>query len=455
MTNTAADLVQRAAALREAQLMEEALDTITSAAALNHSDPRALFGLAQIRFETWRPAADDFARALQCIPDNPDLIRNHALAMAAEGQGDAACDMLRKVLCANPGWIDGHRTLATLNITSGIKDGFDESYANAMKSQPDNLALRMAWFQHYAVTSNWTKAQQIIDDGAAVIGPNISLDLAALFIASESGDDAVDFAPYADSCDPGTDLCHVRYLLRKGKYDAAEEVAARHLSMPSARIFWPYLSLCWRLTGNERARWLDGNPYYAQTFDLDFTVQELERLAHILRGLHRLKSPYPEQSVRGGTQTDRQIFFHPDTAIQNAKAKITKALDAYINNLPSHDAGHPLLAQNRDTTPLFEGSWSVRLKGAGFHSSHTHVKGWISSAFYICVPSQRDMGDNNAGWLALGSPPPELGLNLPNQMIIEPRPARLVLFPSTTWHSTCPINSGERMTIAFDVKLPA
>jgi hypothetical protein len=37
---------------------------------------------------------------------------------------------------------------------------------------------------------------------------------------------------------------------------------------------------------------------------------------------------------------------------------------------------------------------------------------------------------------------------------VEPRPGRLVLFPSTLWHSTEPFAAGERLVVSFDVSLP-
>ena len=230
----------------------------------------------------------------------------------------------------------------------------------------------------------------------------------------------------------------------------AEAIAARHIGDAAARMFWPYLSLCWRMMDDPRAGWLDGDPLYCATFDLDFSAAELSALADVLRSLHRMKAPYPEQSVRGGTQTDRQLFFHPNAAIQAARAKVSAAVAAYIEGLPAPDAAHSLLSPPRDQPLRFEGSWSVRLTGAGYHHSHTHVLGWISSALYLALPD----GDDN-GKLAFGAPPPELELPLQTYRHIEPKAGRLALFPSTMWHCTEPFAAGERLTIAFDVKLPA
>jgi Tfp pilus assembly protein PilF len=456
LTHSVTDLVKRAAALRNAQHMEEALAAISEAAQRAPNDPRAAFGVAQISFETWRPAADLFAAAQRLAPTNPDLIRNRALALAAEGDEQAASALLTKTLAAQPGWISGHQTLAAIRVTGGESSAADHSYATACGVEASNAALWMAWFQHHAVARRWHEARQILASAQSAVGPNQSLDLAAIFVASESGDAADDdhlFDAYATLRDPGLDLCQVRHALRSGQTDRAEAVAMRHWDSPSARIFWPYLSLCWRLRGDARAQWLEGDASLVRSFDLDFDAEEQSELADFLRGLHRLKAPYPEQSVRGGTQTDRQLFFHPNPILQRAKAKIVEGVKAYIAGLPPPSPDHPLLAPPRDEF-LFEGSWSVRLKDAGFHAPHTHVKGWISSAFYVAVPNEGQRGPEPAGWLALGTPPPELGLSLRPIRSIEPMAGRLVLFPSTLWHSTVPFAAGERLSLAFDVRNP-
>ena len=194
-----------------------------------------------------------------------------------------------------------------------------------------------------------------------------------------------------------------------------------------------------------------GDPLFVKTVDLDFSSTELGALADTLRTLHILQAPYPEQSVRGGTQTDRPLFFNPDSVIQTARARITGAVHDYLDALPDLDPTHPLLSLHRDEI-YFEGSWSVRLQDNGYHASHTHVMGWISSAFYVSLPETP--GPPPAGWLGLGTPPPELSLDLTAYAEVEPKPGRLALFPSTMWHSTYPFEAGERLTVAFDVRRP-
>jgi Tfp pilus assembly protein PilF len=451
--NEVDDLLQRAASYRTAQLMEDAFDAISAASGLAPDDPHVAFGLAQISFETWRPAAALFEKARALIPDNPDLVRNHALALAAEGQGKAADAVLDGALKQAPNWLEGHRVLAAQRYTSGDAAGFDRSYADAIQAQPENAALRMMWFQQHAMLKDWARAGTILAEARAALPEHRGLQLAELFLASESGaarGDADLFGDYADKGDPGLDLCQVRHHLRSGDVSRAEAIASRHIKGPAARMFWPYLSLCWRLTGDQRARWLDGDPLLATAIDLEYNETGLADLADVLRGLHRMQAPYPEQSVHGGTQTDRQLFFHPHPTIQATRAAINEAIGHYIAALPPRSDGHPVLGEPRNAPIRYEGSWSVRLQGQGYHSSHTHVMGWISSAFYVALPDGNDKGQ-----LALGAPPPELELPLTPYKRVEPKAGRLVLFPSTMWHATEPFADGERLTIAFDVKLPA
>lgn len=453
-TPTIDDLIIEASALRRAQDMEAALDRLGKAARLAPNDPRAAFGFAQTSFECWRPAADLFAAARRLIPDQPDLVRNHALALAAEGAVQAADELLDAMVAQHPLWLDGHRALANLRITHGAADHADASFRRACTAMPDALGLQLAWFQHHAIGKDWAQAGAVLAAIPAAVAGHANVQMAHIFLRSEGGDaslNAADFEPYARLGDPGFDLCHVRYLLRRGDADAAASIALRQTAGPQARSFWPYLSLCWRLLDDPRAAWLDGDPLFGRAVDLDISPPELSDLAAVLRRLHRLQAPYPDQSVRGGTQTDRQLFFHPDAAIQKLRGRIARTLAGFAAALPPAIAGHPLLDCPRDSVK-FEGSWSVLLGKGGFHASHTHMKGWISCAFYVELPEHP--GAPPSGYLALGAPPPELQLGLVPYRHIEPKAGRLAIFPSTMWHSTEPFCDGERLTVAFDLEIP-
>jgi tetratricopeptide (TPR) repeat protein len=445
-----------ALAHRDEQNLEEARRAAACAAELAPADPTYAFARAQFSFEGWRPSARLFRDAQRLAPDSLDITKNAAAALYAEGQSGTALKILERAVKARPDWIEGHQQIAKYRILGGAKENVDASFEEACTAQPENLALRLAWFHLAAQARDWTRAISVVDSGEAIFGDKRAFKIARAFIATETGDtDAA--GAYLDGLrdvdDPGLDLCKVRFFLRTGDVQQAENTASQHIGKPSARSFWPYLSIAWRLMGDHRADWLDRSDIFVGSFDLPNEDGFLSDLAAALRALHKARSPYLEQSVRGGTQTDRNLFFHHEPAIRTIRDRVKAAVRDYVDALPPHESDHPLLSAPRGHI-CFEGSWSVRLGAQGFHTVHTHTAGWISSAFYVALPDAEQLGAPPSGWLSFGEPPGELGLDLPAYCTVEPKPGRLVLFPSTMWHGTKPFDDGERLTIAFDISRP-
>ncbi len=445
-----------ALAHREEQDLDAARVAAAKAAAADPQNPDIAFAHAQFAFENWRPAARLFRDAQRLAPKNLEITRNAAAALVAEGQAEAAIKILTRAVSENPQWLEGRRQIAKHQALRGCSDEVSASFRAACRSNPQDLSLRLAWFHAEAQKQDWTVAREVIEEGAALMGEQRGFAIARAYIAAESGDAAA-ARPLLDALDdvddPGLDLCRVRFFLREGEADRAEAVAARHIDQPTVRSFWPYLSLAWRLQGDDRAEWLDRPDAFIKSYDLALDADFLGDLAATLRTLHRSKAPYLEQSVRGGTQTDRNLFFNSDRFIQAVRKRIVEAVRTYINELPPADPAHPLLAVRRDRI-RFAGAWSVRLGPQGRHRTHTHTDGWISSALYVASPTASELGAPPAGWLGFGEAPTELGLSLPAYRTAAPDPGRLVLFPSTMWHGTTPFPEGERLTIAFDVGAP-
>jgi len=222
----------------------------------------------------------------------------------------------------------------------------------------------------------------------------------------------------------------------------------RWLDTADQDLFWPYAATAWRITGDGRSEWLEGDDRFVGVYDIGDRLPSLDRLAETLRKLHVSKSEFLSQSVRGGTQTDGNLFHRIEPDIVALREAVRAAAAEHAARLPPVDAAHPLL-RHRPERIQFTGAWSVRLLAGGFHSNHVHPAGWLSSAFYVVLPP--DVGRDEAGWLTLGGAHAELGVDVPPHRVIEPRPGRLALFPSWMWHGTRPFGEGERMTVAFDV----
>jgi hypothetical protein len=200
--------------------------------------------------------------------------------------------------------------------------------------------------------------------------------------------------------------------------------------------------------------WLDRPAELIQSAQAGLGGAELAELGEVLRGLHTMERPYAEQTVRGGTQTDRSVIQRHEPIIQLTKARWLEAIRGYVDELPPFEQGHPLLGQPRGHL-LVEGSWSVRLLRQGYNVSHNHPVGWLSTAFYIALPSPEQLGPAPAGHIAFGTPPEELRLDLLAYSTMAPEVGVSAVFPSTMWHRTMPFDDGERLVLALDVRRPA
>lgn len=451
-----AALRQHAFALRELQRYGEAEAAFAMGTAQFPADPALAFGLAQTRFELGHPAAQLFARAAALAGDPPDIARNQALALIAEGRSDAARELLAARLERCPDWLDGHKALAVLNWTAGDRLHFSDHLAAACRAQPGNAALWLAWFRNLAQARDWAAAIGVLDEAERQLGTTPAIAVSRLFVAVESGaPDAADLiAATAHFRGDVSSLCRIRHALRSGDAKTAEAEALPLVEGPSAALYWPYLSLAWRLMSDARAEWLDQPDLLIRTMEAGLSAAELAGLATVLRGLHTAAEPYLEQSVRGGTQTDRSVLLRHEPELAALKARLLELMADYVAALPPFDPAHPLLGQPRDGPLLIEGSWSVRLAAQGHNVPHTHAMGWLSTAFYVALPGKAQLGAAPAGHLALGTPPAELALPLQPYRTIEPAPGRLAVFPSTMWHSTVPFDDGERLVVAFDIRRP-
>ncbi len=436
-----------------------ALEAFARAAELAPRD--ALIGQshAQAALEAGRSATDLFDRAAGLAPQNGSVLLGRAAALVAEDRSAEAIQGLQQMLAANPLWIDGHGAYA--RIAGQLEQAGDPraSLREALAKAPREPALHQALVATDFDLGDHVEADRHLAEARKLLAPARWLANWSAFSASERGD--IDRADRLfDAMGPALDIDEAfrrtRHDIRAGRIDQALAVAEHWRAQDPEGVLWPYLALGWRLTDDPRWQWLEGNPRFVGIHDLSDRLGPLESLAERLRALHFADRQPLDQSLRNGTQTDGPLLSRLDPEITALRAAILSAVTDYIAQLPPAETGHPLLLPQRD--PLrFAGSWSVRLTRRGFHIDHVHTQGWISSALYIALPESAMGGGEGAhahdGWLSLGECR-ELVPSLGPVRLIEPKPGRLVLFPSTMWHGTRPFAKGERLTVAFDIAQP-
>ena len=437
--------------------LDDAIKALDRAAGLAPADGLIAHGRARANLESGRPAVALFETAARLAPADGGVLLGLAAARLAEGRGEAAIAGLEAVLRRSPGWAEGQATLARLRWEMGDHDGYTATLEEALAASPRDLGLWRELLIALIHAGRHEQAMAAIERGRAAAGPSPVFDANEAACRAELGDseraDAL-FERLARLNDPMVAIRHIRHLLRTGRPGEAERIALPMTASVAGNEVWPYLSLAWRLTGDPRWQWLEGDERLVGIYDLGGAIPSLDALADCLRALHVTHHQPLEQSLRGGTQTDGYLFARTEPEIRALRQAIVEAVEAHIAQLPPPDPAHPQLSPPRDRAVRFAGAWSVRLTDEGHHINHVHPAGWFSSALYVTVPDAGESGGGEAGWLVLGEPHAELELDLAPFRKVEPKPGRLALFPSTMWHGTRPFAKGERMTVAFDVARP-
>jgi tetratricopeptide (TPR) repeat protein len=442
---------------RSLDQQQGALESFEMAAQLAPTDAKIAQGRAQVAMEAGLNAVALFEHARSLAPQNGDILVSLAAARAAAGDGERAAEELSAVLEQAPMWTYGHEQLAQLLSTLGRGQEATSSLDQAIRRFPAAQPLWATLLKVQLRRSAYETLLQTVQRARAAGANSPELARYEAIHAAELDNELCPLALFGGAppdVDSMLDVWRVRHLLRLGAADAALPIIDVGLKGDHSAELWAYAATAWRMTGDPRSQWLEGDPSFVRVIDLTHALPPLEQLAAALRSLHVAKGEYLDQSVRGGTQTDGPLFCRIDPVIQQLRSAVVGAVQDYSAHLAPIDSNHPLLRHRRDRKVRFSGSWSVRLRSGGRHSNHVHPQGWISSALYVALPRKSAGEPEDAGWLTLGQPDEHLDLKLEPWRKIQPKAAQLVLFPSWMWHGTVPFAQGERLTVAFDVRPP-
>jgi tetratricopeptide (TPR) repeat protein len=454
-----AALEHHALTLEREQRFEEAGEKFDAALKLNPASQSCAEGRARVAIALREDSAPEHcARALAFHDSNPER-QLRMIETAAAELGSAAIPLFEEYLARHPTDPAAHEMLAEVRAEWDDDEGdsFAESYIAALREYPANKSLLMSYWNTLARARHLEVALESMEANRPLFEGDRDFALLEVNLASHGG--FIDRAgKLLDRLDdgPAAQLARGRHRLQTGQPETAAKILEAVVQAePDNLSAWALLELAWRILGDPRHQWLAGQEGLYDTTPLALTSSELDQIATALRTLHRSRAQPIGQSLRGGTQTPGQLFLRPDVEIMLLTDALTAAIRQFVGALPAGDPHHPLL-KHRSTGMAFGPSWSVRFTDGGHHAAHFHPNGILSSACYISVPAAVADANDKAGWLEIGRPPPELGIDLPPLATFEPIRGRLVLFPSFIFHGTRPFSGGERMSVAFDlVPVPA
>jgi tetratricopeptide (TPR) repeat protein len=439
---------------------EAALGPSRAALRLDPGHPAAAFneGRALVLLGEPEAAATAFEIAARAFPQVAEIAARQGEAAYLAGDDRRAEAAFRRALALAP----GHAAAFHL-MTEFLHQQADQSALEQLLQE----AVRLGAAPAYRAASAFARLGRPQEALAALAvaerssGPAAPIEMLAADLLRETGDiaAAMSRARAAASLAPGDAGANAplaRLLLATGAAAEAEALARQMLRAAPDHQLW--LAFLWTALASggsaEAGDLLD--------FERDIAVLDLQAppgfsslgsfnaaLASELAPYHKSSGAPLGQSVHGGSQTRRPLQTLKSPALSAFFALSKRAIELFAASLPE-DQAHPFHRSRRARLRL-SGAWSVSLAPGGRHGAHVHPGGWISSAYYVDLPSQMDRESEGAGWLSLGLPPfPVPNIAAPRRLV-EPRPGRLALFPSYCWHGTAPFASeGRRLTIAFD-----
>lgn len=291
-------------------------------------------------------------------------------------------------------------------------------------------------------------------------GPHVQSTLACVLLEAGRLKEAEAHALEAVAAAPDDGVINenlVTILLSRGQPDDAMRfIQAQRQRRPDSQAWIAFEATAARLLGSELYRRLYDYDRLVRVFDLEpppgwSSMEELNAaLVEALDARHRTRNQPLDQSLRNGTQTAASLLVDAHPAIKAILAAFHGPIAEYRRQLGA-DPGHPLSARNAGEMH-YTGAWSVRLRRLGYHVNHFHPDGWLSSAYYVETPPEAMDVAARSGWIKFGEPRYAVP-GLAAERFVQPRPGRLVLFPSYMWHGTTAIHGdAPRLSIAFDVK---
>ncbi len=387
------------------------------------------------------------------------------LARALEGLGriEEAIAAYREVLRQTPLSVDPNRELAQLIwMRTGDVSAASEHLLQQLVRHPDEINLIRILAKLKRISGDADGARAVLDAAIdRVSPPNEHLFMDAAEIATAQGDapGALKLARRGYALVPNLDRMLVILadaLLGVGEAEEALGNCRRLLEAdPNDQNALARQATALRLMGDPAYRKLYDYDRYVRAYDIETPTgwpdlpSYLADLTRTLVELHGFSTAPFDQSLRGGSQTSQNLSMSLDPVIQAFFKAIDGPIRAHMEHLRSVPDG---LGRRYLGDYELAGSWSVFLRPNGYHVDHIHHEGWLSSAFYVELPSAPDDAPRE-GWIKFGEPGIPTEPHLGAEHYVQPKPGRLVLFPSYMWHGTVPFSRDERrITIAFDVQ---
>ena len=451
-----------------------------------------LLGLIQKKDKDYENALKSFYKAKEANPNNSGAINNIGEILFIKNKREEALMCFLELTKLSPNYIMGWINLAISYQNSGLLDKSEECYKKALSLEPLNQTANIGFCELLRTLGR--------NDEALVILKNLSKSLPnekvintmyarSLFDDGKESEALEVFDKIAKVFPNDKVILHNKSVIQKIRknYSESLDIALKleEIDSTSERTKALILELYMRkkdIKGyikyynslDERFklnRTIDAMTNYI-AYQTDEKIQPVfcskpmdhilitkisdfsSRSKDIIKNLKSdIKNKYNvwepiSNSTIGGYQTTKNLFLFKEESFSELLVIINSA----VNNYKRHFNNSESLMIKEWPKKTSIHSWAVTLKNQGYQNAHIHPDGWLSGVFYLQVPNTKN-DEGSIFFTTLGYDYPTLNDKKIVEKHIKPIQGDIILFPSSLFHGTIPVNlDSDRISLAFDIK---
>ncbi len=365
-------------------------------------------------------------------PNDLSLKSELASLYIAVGDFELASNFLEVVIKEFPDEYLFHHMLGRVYFQSGKKEEALESYKNAINIKKDSFKSYFNIAIYYYEKENYSETISMLEK-AMEFSPNWKPSYIQMCFTYYKQNDFLSLKKFITS--------NIKHLYFSVEAAAISELVAVQENKKSIHPFCP-------------------NPMeYISEFHIKDNIKDHDIFIDNLKkeiGAHEFYdgfAPNYGKSQINGEQTTGNIFTREGQLLNKLKMFFINSINDYKEQYKSSEN---LIFKNFPKDINLWG-WSTKFdKGSGHHFSHIHPQGWVSGSFYLNVPNDIESHEANIQFDVQGQLPifnKETKIEKKN---IIPEVGKLLIFPSSLYHSTTPFLSKEsyRQSLNFDLVSP-
>jgi tetratricopeptide (TPR) repeat protein len=505
ITNRAGLLLQRATEHKDQSILQQTINTaekffsegrIDEAEAVclgileeTRTDAKALCLLGLIRHQQGKNQ-DAVELLRQSVQEAPDFVgaHNHLGAiLITMDRGREAVESLQKATAIQPKFVAAHSNLGNAFHSAGELEEAEKSYRTALTLDPKNVQANVSLGNLLRHTRKPDEAVKYFSAAIAIAPDSAMIHhfLGNAYRQSGNRDDAIasyrralelepsyalaefdlgltlkelgqieEATTYLEKADLATSRpLALECLLDLKRYDDFFAMLNVHKDIDRANLRTAAISA---YASNQLAR-DDPHPFCPDPIGHIRVVDDLvgadgtaEFLSQILDEVGARSSVYEPLNVttRGGYQTGGNLFDNPSGAL----AKLNEIFKEKISNYYDEIKSEQTIMVREWPRELNLRGWYVRYLNKGYQGGHIHPYGWLTCVIYLSMPEKvPDPSEGGIKFTLKDDNYPDILDDVPSLFHV-PVNGQIVLFPSSLYHYTVPVTSGEeRLMIASDL----